>query len=242
MSGQQQYQWKSTTVRADQQFTKGSLKESLRIAYECSTTFVSHGTVNLIGAQIAGGLMFTGTTIEGMVSNPAEGSARKIAVIAVGAKIDGTVFFNRDFSCSGEIMLISARIGRYVSFVSAKVGRVNCANIQISGDFHWRGITAIDGQQTTLNLTGAKLRNLRDDKESWPQKEGLIIGGLDYEDISLHQKLNTNGDPNADELLLVAQRESNGLSASRMRNLSSHSLGCTFGISWRRRAMIEAQS
>ena len=77
-----------------------------------------------------------------------------------------------------------AEIGGNLMFRSAKVARVVCKDMIVKGDFAWQHIEK--SEKTSLNLMGARVKNLRDDRMSWPQEGNLDLDGLVYEELTLH--------------------------------------------------------
>jgi uncharacterized protein YjbI with pentapeptide repeats len=103
------------------------------------------------------------------------------------AKIEGGILFGKGFECAGSISLRNAQVGGQVAFTGATIARVDCTNLDLSGDFHW---TKIDPtEMTELNLAGARVRNLHDDRESWPWPDHLVLSGLNYEELTLLHRL-----------------------------------------------------
>lgn len=143
----------------------------LKKGFECS------GEIRILNAHIRGNLEFS----EGKVM-VCEGDA----LHADNTRIDGSVFFKRDFESSGTISMHSAQIGGQLVFLRARVAGVNCRNAAVSGDILWLGIRK--SETTSLDLTGAKVKNLGDDRESWPEEEKLKVGGLVYRELTLHQR------------------------------------------------------
>ena len=50
----------------------------------------------------------------------------------------------------------------------------------------WTGIRKSGG--TALNLSGARINHLRDDRESWPHVDNLDLNGLVYGELTLHER------------------------------------------------------
>jgi len=138
--------------------------------------FESEGVIRLSGARIDGVLSCIGAKLR------AKGSAFQ----ARDAKIGGTVFLQNDFKAEGEIRLSGAEISGDLSFMGAKVGAVVCHNAVVKGDLAWQHIEKSEG--TFLNLVGAQVKNLRDDRMSWPEAGKLDIDGLVYEELTLHER------------------------------------------------------
>jgi hypothetical protein len=91
----------------------------------------------------------------------------------------------RGFESSGAIHLDNATIGGQLSFFDSQVERVNCTNLKLAGDLIWMGIRI--SEKTVLDLTGTTVKNLRDDLESWPVQGNLLLHGLVYEELTLHE-------------------------------------------------------
>lgn len=139
--------------------------------------FTSSGTIRLLGARIRIGLDCTGAKLD-----VKEG----YALFADGAEIGGSVFLRDGFESLGTIRLSGARIGGQLAYYGAKVKEVNCSNLSLSGDLLWMGVQK--SEETSLNLMGAKVKNLREDKESWPEAGNLGLDGLVYREVTLHAR------------------------------------------------------
>ncbi|MGA3373678.1 MAG: hypothetical protein ABSC48_18170 [Terracidiphilus sp.] len=138
--------------------------------------FMSTGKIRLLGARIRGTLDCSGAKLE-----VKEGDA----LLADGAEIGGSVFLDEGFASIGTILLHRAEIGGHLDFRGAMVTQVNCRNLRLAGDFLWMGIRK--SQKTSLDLLGARVKNLRDDKESWPEEGKLDIDWLVYEELTIHE-------------------------------------------------------
>lgn len=139
--------------------------------------FESSGEVRLLCAKIGGQLICDGAKLR---------VKDGYAISAPGAEIDDGVFFTGDLESSGEISLYGARIGGQLAFLGGTVAKVNCTNLRLSGDLFWTGIRKTDS--TVLDLTGAKVKNLRGDRESWPNQGNLILDGLVYDGLTPHAR------------------------------------------------------
>ncbi|MGA2350589.1 MAG: hypothetical protein ABSF70_09180 [Terracidiphilus sp.] len=156
----------------------------------------SGGEICLLNARIECNLDCFGAKLK------AEGDA----LSADGAKIGGAVFLKNSFESQGTIRLPGAEIAKDLSFKGAKVAGVVCQNTVVNGDLIWQRIEK--SESTRLNLVGAKVRNLRDDRRSWPEKEMLDLDGLVYEDLTLHGPLSDEDikyQTYTDELPLIAK-------------------------------------
>ena len=146
--------------------------------------FESSGTIRLPGAKIKGDLECSGSKL-----NVADGDA----LTANGAEIGGNVFLCTAFESRGTIGLQSAKIGGDLAFLGAKTTKVDCTNLRLSGDMFWMRIQ--NSGETFLILSGATLKNLYDDRESWPHSENLILDGLTYQELTHH------GPPSAEQIM-----------------------------------------
>jgi hypothetical protein len=158
--------------------------------------FESDGEIRLLGAEIAGQLACNGAKLK----------AKGNALSAYRAKIGGDVFLTNNFESKGEIRLLGAEIGGDLAILGAKLASVLCQNTVIKGDLIWQRIEKPEA--TYLNLAGAKVKNLRDDKKSWPDEGMLDIDGLVYEELTLHEPLSEDdikAGQYAPELPLIAK-------------------------------------
>jgi hypothetical protein len=88
--------------------------------------------------------------------------------------------------CLTYVRLLGARIGGELAFISAKTTLVICKDLRLGGDMFWMGIQ--EPGEAILHLTGASVKNLRDERESWPPPGHLILDGLAYEELTLHKR------------------------------------------------------
>ena len=138
--------------------------------------FHSEGTIRLPGAQITENLECDGANLK----------ARGTSLLADGAKIGGGVFLRDHFEAEGVIRLLAAAIGHDLTIDGAKVAAVSCQNTVVNGDLYWQGIK--NPRLASLILIGAKVKNLHDDRESWPAAGNLYLEGLAYEELTLHRR------------------------------------------------------
>jgi hypothetical protein len=113
------------------------------------------------------------------------------------AKIGNNVFLSEGFESLGAIRLLNTQISGNLECIGAKVAAVYCKNMQVTGDFIWQRIKKSEDAQ--LKLIGAKVKNLRDDRESWPAEGKLGLDGLVYEELTLHKR-QQEGDIKQDKL------------------------------------------
>jgi hypothetical protein len=139
--------------------------------------FESTGTIRLLGAQIKGILSCSGAKLKVTVRD---------ALFADCAVIGANVSLDKGFESSGAVRLLGARIGGELAFIGAKTTLVICKDLRLGGDMFWMGIQ--EPGEAILHLTGASVKNLRDDRESWPAPGRLILDGLAYEELTLHKR------------------------------------------------------
>ena len=142
----------------------------LREGFECS------GEIRLLGAAIAGDLSCSGAKL----------TAKGYALSADGARIGGNVFLREGFECSGQIRLLGAEIEGDLTCVDSAIRSISCLNLAVGGDLLWYEVR--NAGTAGLILSGASIKNLRDDKESWPSEGNLVLDGLEYEELTLHER------------------------------------------------------
>jgi hypothetical protein len=149
--------------------------------------FESCGTIRLTGAKIKNNLDCSGAKIRtNLDCSAAELKVREEEVlIANRAEIGGSVFLRQGFESSSKILLSGARINGNLVFLGAKAIVADCRNLRLTGDLFWTGIQ--EPGKSALNLTGASVKNLRDDKKSWPEARNLSLDGLVYEEVTLQE-------------------------------------------------------
>src|ERR1017187_5421474 len=158
--------------------------------------FESEGEIRLYGAEIEGNLDCSGAKLK----------ANGDALSADGAKISGDVFLIDGFESEGTIRLRGAEIGGDLSIRGAKVSKVLCRNTTVKGDLVWQRIEK--SWITSLTLVGAKVKNLRDDRMSWPEEGNLDLDGLVYEGLKLYEPSsdeNIRNNTYSEEMPLVAR-------------------------------------
>ena len=136
--------------------------------------FTSSGTIRLNNARVGGQLRCSGAKLA------TEGNA----LVMDGAEIQGTVYFDKGLDTGGAISMAGSKIAGDLAFSGARIATVYCANMQLLCDLIWLRIQESD--QTRLFLGGARVRNLRDDRLSWPNQGEIDLVGLTYEELTLH--------------------------------------------------------
>jgi hypothetical protein len=148
---------------------------------------VVHGKVVLSRTKSGGAIHLVGTEITGVLEcSGAKLTAKGLALAADRARIGSSVFLDDDFEAWGIVRLANAEIVRTLYCVGAKIAEMQCQNMQVRGDFVWQRITK--SEDTQLKLVGARVKNLRDDQESWPERGKLDIDGLVYDELTLHKR------------------------------------------------------
>jgi len=140
--------------------------------------------VDLEGLKSLGELRLVGAHIVGQLncSNAVLGATGR-ALSLDRANIQGSVFF-RCLESSGAIRMSNSQIEHNLDCRGATLTDLYCANMRLRGDLIWTSIQK--PEQTQLNLAGASMRNLRDDRNSWSSPGKLILDGLVYEELSWH--------------------------------------------------------
>jgi cytoskeletal protein CcmA (bactofilin family) len=139
--------------------------------------FESTGTIRMPGAQIKGVLSCSGAKLNGPVLD-----ALFADCVIVGANVN----LDKGFESSGAIRLLGALIDGELGFIGAKTARVICKDMHLRGDMWWTGVQK--SQETNLDLTGASMNSLHDDRESWPSPEHITLDGLAYKELVLHKR------------------------------------------------------
>lgn len=139
---------------------------------------VSKGTVNLERATIQGSLDLS----QSQMLNEEHG------LVAYECNISGNVHLRQKFYSAGPVELYNARIAGNLDCSGADVGNLSLYNATIQNEMFWLGIT--NPSRPWLDLSSAKVKRLRDDKESWPAKGSLVLTGFQFEELVLHQRPN----------------------------------------------------
>jgi sRNA-binding regulator protein Hfq len=136
--------------------------------------FKSRGQLHLHSADIGNSIDLSGATLTEAV----------IAVMLQEATVRGTISICEGFASFGRVDVQSAQIGGNLVCDQCNLSLLYCANMTLKGDLQWTGIR--DPKSTSLCLNGATIKNLRDERESWPIPGGLHLDGLTYEELTLH--------------------------------------------------------
>ena len=124
------------------------------------------------------------------------------AVCLEAATVRGTVSICDPFTSHGRIEVQYSHVDGNLVCDDCRLAALYCANMMLKGDLQWTGIR--DPHKTSLWLNGATIKNLRDERESWPKQGDLHLDGLEYGELTLHtartdaeRKLNSLGPEHA---------------------------------------------
>jgi hypothetical protein len=145
---------------------------------ETNLGFEASGTIRLVIAEITGSVGFTGAKLT------ADGDALR----ADGAVI-GDCLYLTGAEFTSPIHLPDAEIKKNLYCSDSAITSISCFNVQVGQDLVWRAMR--DPERVGLDLTGARVGNLRDDKKSWPEEEHLDLNGLVYDQLTLHASPDT---------------------------------------------------
>ena len=162
-------------------------------------SFRADGEVRLHIATILGDLNCTGGTFAHPDGN---------ALNAEGADIQGRVFLCDAFNSHGTVRFVNSSVrgalecrnavfnchngraldaegidilGPAILVNSLFKGEVRLYGAHIRGSFVWGGV--VSPNDVTLDLRFVRVRTLKDDKDSWPEKGKLKLHGLEYETL-----------------------------------------------------------
>lgn len=151
------------------------------LALDLSTV---RGGVDLTGVKSAAELSLIAASVIGSLNcSDAILTAQTRTLSMDRASVQGTVFL-RNIQSAGAIMMSNSTISTNLDCRGASITTLHCANMKLGGDLTWTGIR--NAPQATLNLTAASLRNLQEDKASWPKAGNLVLDRLVYEELSLY--------------------------------------------------------
>jgi hypothetical protein len=169
--------------------------------------FQAEGLVRLYRATIGGNLVCNGGKFVGLGED-------KDALNAEGIDVKGDVFLSYGFQAKGEVRLYGASIGGSLDchegkFDNPEGDALNAEDIDVKGavflsdGFQAGGVVnlmrsrvdstlamhgIINPEKMELDLRFARIRTLKDDEKSWPQKEKIYLNDCVYETIS-HESL-----------------------------------------------------
>jgi hypothetical protein len=144
--------------------------------------FESDGGVDLSGTTVGGSLFLGG----GHFHNP-----DRIALNATGVGISNFVYLvnvidGGDFESDGAVEFDDAHVGGVFAVDGARFdGRPTerhglfAEGIVVNSALIWRRVTLANG--ATMDVSGAKVRTLVDERKSWPQSGKLLIDDFTYD-------------------------------------------------------------
>jgi hypothetical protein len=148
----------------------------------CNNGFRTDGVISLVGASIGGQLNFKDAQLDGK---------NGLALDAYRLTVSGDMSCDGRFHAVGTTSLVGASIGRQLNFRGAQLkgiqldGKDGLAlaayRLTVSGDMFCDEGFRADGK---INLSGAKVGVLVDDKASWPCD--LELDGFSYSDLKPH--------------------------------------------------------
>jgi hypothetical protein len=149
--------------------------------------FSATSEVWLLGAEIGGDLDCNGGSFRGV---NAEGNPTGYALFAAGVRVAGRVFLRDGFTAIGEVRLLGAQIGVFLSCSGGSF-----SNIGQNGTSHGDALCAdsmvVKGGLYmnrgrfvgTVDFTAAHVGSLIDDDQCWPEK-GAVLDGFHYDRIA----------------------------------------------------------
>ena len=137
------------------------------------------GTLSMPGARITGVLELSGSCLD----SKGDDSTSPDSLIAYDTTVGGNVFLGRGFWSCGSVQLYKSSIGGFLECAGGDFGNLSLHNAVIGGDFVWYGIR--HPERAWLDLTGARIKHILDDKAGWPGQDNLLLDGLEYDELSL---------------------------------------------------------
>ena len=136
--------------------------------------FSAKGAVRLPVATIGGSLDCQRGTFE----NPG-----RDALSADGLQCKGDVFLREGFSAKGSVVLLGATIGSNLdcqrgTFENPGGTAFSLYNATVAGTLRWSQLHS--PPKGRVDLTGAQVGALEDDRESWPEEGSLLLVGFRY--------------------------------------------------------------
>ena len=173
------------------------------------------GMVSIANATISGFLSCRHCTIKS--GEQMSRDKQIMALFVESSQIDGSIFLIEGFRAEGKVDLYSANIGGNLECIgghfinpngnaivgrSAKIhgsvfmlnnfeacGIVNFEHAEVDGDFDVEQIKSPN--LCKWNLKSAKVKNLVNDRRSWPDQNKLLLEGLVFTEMAAHEELNS---------------------------------------------------
>ena len=136
--------------------------------------FQSRGTLHMHSAEIGNSIDLSGGKL----------TEATTAVCLEAATVRGTVSICDPFTSHGRVEVQYSHIDGNLVCDDCRLAALYCANMTLRGDLQWTGIR--EPHKTSLWLNGATIKNLRDERESWPKQGDLHLDGLQYGELTLH--------------------------------------------------------
>jgi hypothetical protein len=148
--------------------------------------------LNAAGAKIAGNVLLSDSSMLGLVTlygvhiggdlDCHHGSFKNsggAALNATAAEIKGSVVLNDKFSAVGEVVLDGVLIGGDLDCKRGRFDTLRMSSATVKQTFSWENVWGV----TKLDLRGASVGRISDDKASWPAKIELHLDGFIYGSI-----------------------------------------------------------
>jgi hypothetical protein len=136
--------------------------------------FRAKGTLLMHSAEVGNSIDFSGAKLTGATR----------AICLEAATVRGTISICDQFSSHGRIEVQYSHIDGNLVCDNSRFAALYCANMTLKGDLQWTGIQ--EPEKTSLWLNGASVKNVRDERESWPKQGDLHLDGLQYVELTLH--------------------------------------------------------
>lgn len=136
--------------------------------------FQSPGTLHMHSAEIGSSIDLSGAKL----------TEATTAVCLEAATVRGTVSICGPFTSHGRVEVQYSHMDGNLVCDDCRLSALYCANMTLRGDLQWTGIR--EPHKTSLWLNGATIKNLRDERESWPKQGDLHLDGLYYGELTLH--------------------------------------------------------
>jgi hypothetical protein len=136
--------------------------------------FTSSGEIFLHGVEIGRSLDLGGAILK----------SASVAICLEKGTVQGNIYLCEGFQSDGRIDLQGSKVSGDLTCSDAVIPALYCLNMELDGDLIWSGIR--DSKKTILCLNGAQIGTLRDERESWPGRNGLRVDGLTYGELTLH--------------------------------------------------------
>lgn len=180
-----------TALSAVRSHVDGDMNLGTWTAGEIFLSFLTHGGVNLLGAQVGGSVNCTGAWLlfnEGKVAIYGDSMTvgNSVQINAFTALDEtGKTIVKSYFATDGRLSLVRMEVGGDLEaenalFFGNKETGLNAERATIHGTLFWRSITRTTKNAMSLSLLHAQATTLADDSESWPERGRLTLDGFQY--------------------------------------------------------------